>query len=104
MTLGLVHALGLVGACGWIAVFILLLLALIRGMNLSGTLITNISGVLTALIGAILCCSRTLCRCTRDHKARESNTEQAIPNENVQSHFVSPVRASILLAHFCSTE
>src|SRR5260370_33441561 len=87
VTLGLVHALGLVGACGWIAVFVLLLLALIRGMNLSGTLITDISGVLTALIGAILRCSRTLCRSTRDHKASEGNTEHAISHENIKSHF-----------------
>src|SRR5258708_30863171 len=101
VTLGLVHALGLVGACGWIAVFVLLLLALIRGMNLSGTLITDISGVLTALIGAILCRSRTLCRSTRDHKASDGNTEHAT-YENVQFHFSSPVRASTLLAHFYS--
>jgi ABC-type nickel/cobalt efflux system permease component RcnA len=102
VTLGFVHTLSLVGACGWIAVFVLLRFVLIRGMNLSGTLITDISGVLTALIGAILRC-RTLCR-SRCHQAREGNTEHAIPNENIQSHFVSPVRANMLLAHFYSTE
>jgi len=94
VTLGLVHALGLVGACGWIAVFVLLLLALIRDMNLSGTLITDISGVLTALIGAILCRSRTLRRSTRDHEAREGNTEHAT-YENIQFHFFSPVSEHI---------
>jgi ABC-type nickel/cobalt efflux system permease component RcnA len=86
VTLGFVHALGLIGARGWIVVFVLLLLALIRSMNLSGTLITDISGVLTALIGAILCRSRTLHRSTRDYEAREGNTEQAISNENIESH------------------
>jgi len=88
VTLGLVHALGLVGACGWIAVFVLLLLALIRGMNLSGPLITDISGVLTALIGAILR------RSTRDHEAREGNAEHAT-YENIQFHFLSPVSQRI---------
>jgi hypothetical protein len=59
------HAFGLVGARDRIAVFVvlfllllLLLLALIQGVNLSGTLITDISDVLTALIGSVLCCSR----------------------------------------------
>jgi len=94
VTLGLVHALGLVGACGWIAVFVLLLLALIRGMNLSGPLITDISGVLTALIGAILRRSRTLRRSTRDHEAREGNAEHAT-YENIQFHFLSPVSEHI---------
>jgi ABC-type nickel/cobalt efflux system permease component RcnA len=92
VTLGLVHALGLVGACGWIAVFVLLLLALIRGMNLSGPLITDISGVLTALIGAILR------RSTRDHEAREGNAEHAT-YENIQFHFLSPV-SEHCCAHF----
>src|SRR5258708_29175431 len=89
VTLGLVHALGLVGACGWIAVFVLLLLSLIRGMNLSGTLITDISGVLTALIGAV-CRSRILRRSTHDHEAREGNTEPAT-YQNLHSHYLSPV-------------
>jgi hypothetical protein len=28
--------------------------------------------------------------CTRCHQARESKTEHAIPNENIQSHFCLP--------------
>jgi hypothetical protein len=93
VTLGLVLALGLIGACGWIAIFVLLilLLALIQGMNLSGTLITDIPGVLTALIGAVwVCRSRILRRSTRDHEGRESNTEQ-VTYENIPFHFFSPV-------------
>src|SRR5260370_21968462 len=97
VTLGLVHALGLIGARARVAVFVLLLLASVRGMNLGGTLITHISGVLTALIGAVLC-SRTLRRSTRCHQAREGNTEHAT-YENIQFHF-SLLLASTLLAHF----
>src|SRR5258708_35905824 len=57
-------------------------------MNRSGPLITDISGVLTALIGAILRCS------TRDHEAREGNAEHAT-YENIQFHFLSPVSEHI---------
>src|SRR5215469_3261693 len=56
MTHGPMEAFGLAGARRWIMIFILLLLllALIQHMNLSGTLITDITRVLTALVGAAL--------------------------------------------------
>ncbi len=80
---------GLVPASPQIPAVFVLLLALIRGMNLSGTLITDIPGVLTALIGAV-CRSRILRRSTRDHEGREGNTEQ-VTYENIPFHFFSPV-------------
>src|SRR6266404_1665153 len=91
VTLGLVHALGLIGARARVAVFVLLLFLLgrVEVMNLSGTLVTDITGVLTALIGAV-CRSRILRRSTHDHEAREGNTEHAT-YENLQSHCLSPV-------------
>jgi len=54
MTYGFVLAMGLIHARSRIAVFVLLILALIQRMNLSRTLITDITRVLTALIGAVL--------------------------------------------------
>jgi hypothetical protein len=91
VTLGLVLALGLIGARARVAVFVLLrfLLGRVEVMNLSGTLVTDITGVLTALIGAV-CRSRILRRSTRDHEGREGNTEQAT-YENIPFHFFSPV-------------
>src|SRR5260370_33063274 len=61
VTLGLVHALGLIGARARGAGFVLLffLLGRVEVMNLSRTLVTDITRVLTALIGAV-CLSRLL--------------------------------------------
>src|SRR5260370_23067837 len=97
VALGLVHALGLIGARARVAVFVLLLFLLgrVEVMNLSGTLVTDITGVLTALIGAVwVCRSRILRRSTHDHEAREGNTEHAT-YKNIQFHFFSPVSEHI---------
>jgi hypothetical protein len=92
VTLGLVLALGLIGARARVAVFVFLYFGVLDRILLS---LSSVFGCVLLDLGSVF--SRilvlSLCR-TRCHQACKSNTEDAISNESIKSHLSLLFRAS----------